>query len=123
MKKAYKFAKVLGVSVTTETFNRANKLQQKMDEIRLRKLNKRFRMSDLGEMAWRIGLGVLEELNKDALEDVLASNENISKAVTVEVSRLRKAPKIAKTLGDVSNEQVEEWEREAKAENTENEGQ
>jgi hypothetical protein len=120
MKKPYKFAKVLGVSVATETFNRANKMQANMNLLSLKVRNERFNMSDLGEMVWRIGLGVLEELNKNALTSVLESDENLSKAVSVEVARLRKAPRIAKSLGDVSDEQVEQWVDEAKEAATEN---
>lgn len=106
-KTAKKFAIPLNVSVSKEMYDRAQKLQQSWDSISWEKFNKRYRMSDLGELVWSIGLGVLEELDRGAVMETLANETAINELVKVEVKKARKALKAPKALSDLTDNQIE----------------
>jgi len=73
VKRAKKFAVPLNVSVRRETFDRAQKLQLRWDALRLEQFGKRFRVSDLGEIVWNVGLDRLERLDREAIIETLKS--------------------------------------------------
>lgn len=109
-KKAKKFAVPLNISVSKEMFDRAQILQSKWDTICLAKFDKRFRMSDLGEIVWTIGLAVLEELKDDMILDTLAKEHVNDELIAVEIKRVRKQLKTPKALSDLTDEQLAELE-------------
>jgi hypothetical protein len=105
-KTSTKFAKVLGVSVSKETFDRANKLQQYWDKICLEKFDQRFRMSDLGELVWNIALGILEDLPPATMMDTLATKHLNEDTLKVEIRKARKMLKHPRTLSSLTDDQI-----------------
>lgn len=106
-KKAKKFAVPLNISVSKEMYDRAQRLQQAWDAISLSKFDKRFRMSDLGDLVWQIGLSVLEELNKGDVMETIAKECINNDMIKVEVRKARKALKTPNSLSQLTDSQIE----------------
>jgi hypothetical protein len=107
-KIAKKFAVPFSVSVSKETYDRAQKLQQTWDGISWEKFQKRFRISDLGELVWTIGLSVLEELDKGNVMQTLANEAMNEELIKVEVRKARKSLKSPRNLSALTDAQIEQ---------------
>jgi hypothetical protein len=107
MKKAKKFAVPLNISVAKEMYDRAQNLQRTWDNVSWEKFNKRFRMSDLGELVWEIGLSVLEELDKGGVMDAIAKEAVSEELIKIEVRKAKKGLKAPKAFSDLTDNQIE----------------
>lgn len=107
---ATKFAVPLNTSVRKETKERAVETLDKWQKINRALVTegyqKEFRMSDLAEIVWNVGLEVLEKLEKDNIIDTISSQKVNEETVDVEVKRIRKSNRIPKTLSQMSDEDI-----------------
>jgi hypothetical protein len=105
-KTSTKYAKVIGISASKELYDRFQLLQQKWDRLCLEKFDKRFRVSDLGELALNIALPILEDLPLETMMDTLATHRLNDDLLKVEIKKARKALKSPKTLSNLTDEQI-----------------
>ena len=105
-RKPTKFAVPLNTSVSKETYDRAQKLQQSWDGESLTKFDKRFRMSDLAEIVWDLALGILESLPRQTMFEAIAEEKIGENALKVEIRKARRRAKAKLRISDMTDDQV-----------------
>jgi hypothetical protein len=118
-KIAKKFAETISSSVSRELYNRAQELQMKWDAINMKVYGKRFKLADLSEIVWSLGLGILEELPQPTIIDTLATKRINDEALRVQIRKARKGLKAPRTLSGLSDDQVQAMLRGQSGENEE----